>query len=195
MEDFSKLSIRSKSFKSSQSMQWIIPASRLNQQCPFQLNDYPFLCTDFSMLHPQHTVLELGWRLVLGGAVPGHVTLNLTSTVDKQLFERKDFSQLQVRWTGRISDETILIEDEKAPVNVKSFKSLKTESFQDLVLCDMAKFENLAVNGRYVIDVRVELETCQYEKKRQTFIEQARIFSASISDISSISTRLGKRYR
>ena len=136
MEDFSKLSIRSKSSKSSQSMQWIIPASRLHQKCPFQQNDYPFFSTDFSMLHPQHPVPELGWRLVLGAAVPGYVTLNLTSTIDKQLFDRKEFSKLQVRWTGRIiSDETMLIEDEKVTMNVKSFKSLKTALWANCQSC------------------------------------------------------------
>ena len=64
-EEFSKLSIKSKSVTSSQSMMWVIPQSRLDRQCPFLEKEYPYFTTDFSMLHYSVKDLEVKLKLIL----------------------------------------------------------------------------------------------------------------------------------
>ena len=95
-EEFSKLSLKSKSIITSQTMNWTIPQSRLNQQCPFLEKQFPYYTTDFSFLHFSSD-LELKWRLVLENK-GDFVNLNLINTNDGSVFERKEMKNVELKW-------------------------------------------------------------------------------------------------
>ena len=95
-EEFSKLSLKSKSIITSQTMNWTIPQSRLNQQCPFLEKQFPYYTTDFSFLHFSSD-LELKWRLVLEKK-GDFVNLNLINTNDGSVFERKEMKNVELKW-------------------------------------------------------------------------------------------------
>ena len=95
-EEFSKLSLKSKSIITSQTMNWTIPQSRLNQHCPFLEKQFPYYTTDFSFLHFSSD-LELKWRLVLERK-GDFVSLNLINTNDGSVFERKEMKNAELKW-------------------------------------------------------------------------------------------------
>ena len=64
-EEFSKLSLKSKSIITSQTMTWTIPQSRLNQQCPFLEKEFPYFTTDFSFLHFSSIARKKSWKTKL----------------------------------------------------------------------------------------------------------------------------------
>ena len=95
-EEFSKLSLKSKSIITSQTMNWTIPQSRLNQHCPFLEKQFPYFTTDFSFLHFSSD-LELKWRLILEKK-GDFVSLNLINTNDGSVFERKEMKNVELMW-------------------------------------------------------------------------------------------------
>ena len=125
-EEFSKLSLKSKSIITSQTMTWTIPQSRLNQQCPFLEKQFPYYTTDFSFLHFS-TDLELKWRLVLEKKGE-FVSLNLINTNDGSVFERKEMKNVELKWNllqselGEGDDVSIL---EDSPTVAIDFQNLR----------------------------------------------------------------------
>ena len=97
-EEFSKLSIKSKSVTSSQSMMWVIPQSRLDKQCPFLEKEYPFFTTDFSMLHYSVKDLELKLKLILDRKEDS-VQLSLSCFNDNVMFDKKEFRHMEKRFS------------------------------------------------------------------------------------------------
>ena len=95
-EEFSKLSLKSKSIITSQTMNWTIPQSRLNQHCPFLEKQFPYFTTDFSFLHFSSD-LELKWRLILEKK-GDFVSLNLINTNDGSVFERKEMKTVAIEF-------------------------------------------------------------------------------------------------
>ena len=95
-EEFSKLSLKSKSIITSQTMNWTIPQSRLNNHCPFLEKQFPYYTTDFSFLHFSSD-LELKWRLVLEKK-GDFVNLNLINTNDGSVFVRKEMKNVELKW-------------------------------------------------------------------------------------------------
>ena len=127
-EEFSKLSLKSKSIITSQTMNWTIPQSRLNQHCPFLEKQFPYYTTDFSFLHFS-SELELKWRLVLERK-GDFVSLNLINTNDGSVFERKEMKNVELKWNllqselgeGEGDDVSIL---EDSPTVAIDFQNLR----------------------------------------------------------------------
>ena len=127
-QEFSKLSLKSKSIITSQTMNWTIPQSRLNHHCPFLEKQFPYFTTDFSFLHFSSD-LELKWRLVLEKK-GDFVSLNLINTNDGSVFERKEMKNVELRWNllqselgeGEGDDVSIL---EDSPTVAIDFQNLR----------------------------------------------------------------------
>jgi len=189
-EEFSKLSLKSKSIITSQTMNWTIPQSRLNQHCPFLEREFPYFTTDFSFLHFSSTGLELKWRLVLQKR-GDFVTINLINTNDGSVFERKEMKNVELRWNliHQLSEESSLGEDvsilDESPTVSIDFQTLRFGTPKGFPLCKLEDFESFAANGWFTFDIKIYLEYFQ-EKKKFSLIQQAKKLSSSISEISSI---------
>ena len=190
-EEFSKLSLKSKSIITSQTMTWTIPQSRLNQQCPFLEKEFPYFTTDFSFLHFSSPDLELKWRLVLEKK-GDFVTINLINTNDGTVFERKEMKNVELRWTllHQTDEKEISILEESPCVSV-DFQTLRFGTPKGCQLCKVEDFESFAHNGRFTFDIKIFLEFFQ-EKKKFSIIQQAKKLSDSISEISSIYSKSSK---
>ena len=109
-------------------MNWTIPQSRLNQQCPFLEKQFPYYTTDFSFLHFSSD-LELKWRLVLENK-GDFVNLNLINTNDGSVFEKKEMKNVELKWNllqselgeGEGDDVSIL---EDSPTVAIDFQNLR----------------------------------------------------------------------
>ena len=127
-EEFSKLSLKSKSIITSQTMNWTIPQSRLNHHCPFLEKQFPYFTTDFSFLHFSSD-LELKWRLVLEKK-GDFVILNLINTNDGTVFERKEMKNVELKWKllhrqhQDQNEDDVSILDESPTVTI-DFQNLK----------------------------------------------------------------------
>ena len=195
-EEFSKLSLRSKSIITSQTMNWTIPQSRLDQHCPFLERDFPYFTTDFSFLHFSSSDLELKWRLVLEKKGE-FVTINLFNTNDGSVFERKEMRNVELRWTlvHQLSQQTehspeISFVDE-FPAVLVDFQTLRFGTPKGFPLCKVEDFDSFASNGQFTFDIKIYLEFFQ-EKKKFSIIQQAKKLSDSISEISTIYSRSNK---
>ena len=102
-DEFSKLSLKSKSLVSRQRMQWMIPQSRLNQQCPFLEKEYPYYTTDFSTLHYFTKDLEFKWKLTLERQ-GDNVVVDLSSCNDDDKSVKKEVKNILVNWSASISN-------------------------------------------------------------------------------------------
>jgi len=190
-EEFSKLSLKSKSIITSQTMTWTIPQSRLNQQCPFLEKEFPYFTTDFSFLHFSSPGLELKWRLVLEKK-GDFVTINLINTNNGAVFERKEMKNVELRWTLlHQTEETEISILEESPAVSVDFQTLRFGTPKGCQLCKVEDFESFAHNGRFTFDIKIFLEFFQ-EKKKFSIIQQAKKLSDSISEISSIYSKSSK---
>ena len=202
-EEFSKLSIKSKSLTSCQNMHWVIPQSRINQQCPFLEREYPYFTTDFSMLHHQNPEIELKWKLVLERH-EGFVTVNLMNVNDKSIFTKKEMKNVDVRWSIQIHrsinpDRYSTSSNQDVPGNSNTvfseaidFQSLHMGMAKPVPICDVFDFDSLCVNGKYTFGVSIEIEYFQQERKKLSMLQQAKKYSSSISEISSIYSKVNK---
>ena len=202
-EEFSKLSIRSKSIRSCQNMHWVIPQSRLNQQCPFLEREYPYFTTDFSMLHYQNPEIELRWKLVLERD-EGFVTVNLTNVNDKSVLNKKEMKNVEVQWSIQVqrstnpegcisSSQEYLSRDPTAVFSETiDFQSLHMGMAKPVPICSVFDFDSLCVDGRYVFEVSIEIEYFQQERRKLSMLQQAKKFSSSISEMSSIYSKVNK---
>ena len=150
-EEFSKLSLRSKSIITSQTMNWTIPQSRLDQHCPFLERDFPYFTTDFSFLHFSSSDLELKWRLVLEKKGE-FVTINLFNTNDGSVFERKEMRNVELRWTlvHQLCQQTehspeISFVDEFPAVSV-DFQTLRFGTPKGFPLCKVEDFDSFVIS-------------------------------------------------
>ena len=195
-EEFSKLSIKSKSVTSSQSMMWVIPQSRLDKQCPFLEKEYPFFTTDFSMLHYSVKDLELKLKLIFDRKEDS-VQLSLSCFNDNVMFDKKEFRHMEIRFSVEIKDSRDSedeCENEMKDNGPSASASLVIEDFQDLrfgqsrgvSICDIKDFDALCSDGRFLFSVTVQLEYFQQARKKFSILQQAKRFSSSISDLSSI---------
>jgi len=190
-EEFSKLSLKSKSIITSQTMTWTIPQSRLNQQCPFLEKEFPYFTTDFSFLHFSSPGLELKWRLVLEKK-GDFVTINLINTNNGAVFDRKEMKNVELRWTLlHQTEETEISILEESPAVSVDFQTLRFGTPKGCQLCKVEDFESFAHNGRFTFDIKIFLEFFQ-EKKKFSIIQQAKKLSDSISEISSIYSKSSK---
>jgi len=173
MEEFSKLSIVDKSTSVAQIMQWIIPQSRLNQHCPFLEKEYPYYSTEFSLLHPT-TSTEVKWRLQME-RMNDKVALYLLNLNEKDYFDvPAEVKNVGVRWTARLlsgqndrpigalSDYMFYQKEYMEFASLLSFKDPRTEG---RIICDLHSFETFAVNGNFIVEVKIELERSQHEDK------------------------------
>ena len=191
-EEFSKLSIKSKSVTSSQSMMWVIPQSRLDKQCPFLEKEYPYYTTDFSMLHYSAKDLELRLKLLLERKEDS-VQISLSCFNDNVMFDKKEFRHMEIRFSVEIKESFDFEDGPKIKDNVPS-ASLVIEDFQELrfgqargvCLCDIQDFDAMCSDGRFLFSVTVQLEYFQQARKKFSILQQAKRFSSSISDLSSI---------
>jgi len=198
-EEFSKLSIKSKSIITCQTMTWIIPQSRLNQQCPFLEKEYPYYTTEFSFVHFINQELELKWKLILERD-DGWVVVNLQNTNDRSVFEKKELRNAELRWSVKLrksQDEEIYpssnsIEDE---IITTDLQSLLLNTSKGIAICDFASFDRCVVGGMYIIVASIEIEYFQNKKKKLSILQHARRVSASISDLSSIYSKVTKARR
>eukprot|EP00092_Neocalanus_flemingeri_P001637 GFUD01001747.1.p1 GENE.GFUD01001747.1~~GFUD01001747.1.p1 ORF type:complete len:555 (-),score=143.23 GFUD01001747.1:167-1831(-) len=197
VEEFSKLSIKNKSTTMSQSMDWIIPQSKLNHHCPFLARDYPYFITEFSILHPT-SELEMKWRLELARK-EDQVTVNILNVNEKTVFDKKELLNVEVRWNFRLKsaqDEDdgpmgVLMFHQRENMEVNSFQFFQDSQSEGRVVCDLESFDSFAIDGRFVVEVRMELEYFQHDKKKMSFIKQTSRFSASLSELSeSIYSRI-----
>ena len=191
MEEFSKLSIRNKSTTISQSMQWIIPQSRLNQHCPFLEQEYPYFTTEFSILHPS-SVLEVKWRLEMQRK-NNKVSVNLLNMNEKEFFEKSEALNVQVRWNIRLKSgqddgpmgilsEQMFHQRENMEINRLQF--FKESQSEGRVVCDLESFDSFEVDGNFAVEVKLELEHFQLEEKKMSFIDRSRRVSASLSELT-----------
>ena len=191
-EEFSKLSIKSKSVTSSQSMMWVIPQSRLDRQCPFLEKEYPYFTTDFSMLHYSVKDLEVKMKLILERK-DDSVQLSLSCLNDNVMFDKKEFRHMEIRFCVEIKESIDSEDGTEAKDSVPS-ASLVVEDFQDLrfgqargvCICDIKDFDAMCSDGRFLFSVNVQLEYFQQARKKFSILQQAKRFSSSISDLSSI---------
>jgi len=198
-DEFSKLSIKSKSVISCQTMTWIIPQSRLNQQCPFLEKEYPYYTTEFSFVHFINQDLELKWKLILERD-DSWVVVNLQNTNDKSVFDKKELRNAELRWSVKLrksqAEEIYLksnsIEDEIITIDLQSLLLNKSKG---IAICDLACFDRYVVKGMYIMVVSIEIEYFQNKKKKLSILQHARRFSASISDLSSIYSKVTKARR
>ena len=202
-EEFSKLSIKSKSLTSCQNMHWVIPQSRINQQCPFLEREYPYFTTDFSMLHHQNPEIELKWKLVLERH-EGFVTVNLMNVNDKSIFTKKEMKNVDVRWSIQIhratnpdgystsSNQDVSGNSNTVFSEAIDFQSLHMGMAKPVPICDVFDFDSLCVNGKYTFGVSIEIEYFQQERKKLSMLQQAKKYSSSISEISSIYSKVNK---
>jgi len=173
MEEFSKLSIVDKSTSVAQIMQWIIPQSRLNQHCPFLEKEYPYYSTEFSLLHPT-TSTEVKWKLQLE-RMNDKVGLHLLNLNEKDYFEiPAEVKNVGVRWTARLLSEQddgptrapsgymFYQKDYMEFATLMSYKDSRTEG---RIICDLHSFESFAINGNFIVEVKIELERSQHEDK------------------------------
>ena len=198
-DEYSKLSIKSKSTISCQNMMWVIPQSRLNQQCPFLEQDYPYFTTDFSMLHHANPELELKWKLILERN-EDLVMVSLANINDKIIFDRKEMKNVEVRLKLNVKSDLDQQQEkestEDVPTVAEDFQNLRFGQSKGIMICSVDSFESLGVAGKYNFDVTVEVEHFQQPRRKFSLLQQAKWFSASISDIStktrqSISSGLG----
>ena len=190
-EEFSKLSIKSKSVTSSQSMMWVIPQSRLDSQCPFLEKDYPYFTTDFSMLHYAVKDLELKLKLILERKADS-VQLSLACCNDNGMFDKKEFRHMEIRLT--VENKESFDGEDGSEIKDSPSASLVIEDFQDLrfgqsrgvSVCDIKDFDSMCIDGRFLFSVTVHLEYFQQARKKFSILQQAKRFSSSISDLSSI---------
>ena len=186
-DEFSKLSLKSKSLVSRQRMQWMIPQSRLNQQCPFLEKEYPYYTTDFSTLHYFTKDLEFKWKLTLERR-GDNVVVDLCSCNDDDKSVRKEVKNILVNWSASISNS----ESSKN----ESLKTLELEHFNDFsesfTMCSIDEFELFVVDGGFFFDIIFELEYIQQPRKKLSVLQQARRFSSSISDLTSLYNRVSR---
>jgi len=189
MEEFSKLSIRNKSTTVSQTMHWIIPQSRLNQHCPFLEKEYPFFTTEFSILHPSSKV-ELKWRLEMERD-NDKVAVNILNVNEKELFDKKELMNVLVRWNLRLKSgqadgpmgvlsEQMFHQRENMEVNRLQF--FKNSQCDGRIVCDLESFDSFAIDGKFVVEVKMELEYFQFEEQKSSFLDLSKRFSASLSE-------------
>jgi len=189
MEDFSKLSIRNKSTTVSQTMHWIIPQLRLNQHCPFLEKEYPYFTTEFSILHPSYTV-EMKWRLEMERN-NDKVSVNILNVNEKELFDKKELMNVLVRWNLRLKSgqddgpmgilsEQMFHQRENMEVNrLQFFKDSQSEGRS---VCDLESFDSFAIDGKFIVEVKMELEYFQFEEQKSSFLDLSKRFSASLSE-------------
>ena len=180
-------------------MTWIIPQSRLNQQCPFLEKEYPYYTTEFSFVHFINQDLELKWKLILERD-DSWVVVNLQNTNDKSVFDKKELRNAELRWSVKLrksqAEEIYLksnsIEDEIITIDLQSLLLNKSKG---IAICDLASFDRYVVKGMYIMVVSIEIEYFQNKKKKLSILQHARRFSASISDLSSIYSKVTKARR
>ena len=165
MEEFSKLSIVNKSTSVAQVMHWIIPQSRLNQQCPFLEKEYPYYSTDFSLLHPT-TFTEIKWRLQME-RIKEEVSVNLLNLKDKEYFDNPaEVKNIGVRWTARLLSgpddrPTVSLNDHMEYATLQSYKDSESKR---RIICDLLSFESFAIDGNFIVEVKIELEHSLHEE-------------------------------
>ena len=116
-DEFSKLSIKSKSVISCQTMTWIIPQSRLNQQCPFLEKEYPYYTTEFSFVHFINQDLELKWKLILERD-DSWVVVNLQNTNDKSVFDKKELRNQYEMYTSKLAEPVEIDSKHQLPKDI-----------------------------------------------------------------------------
>ena len=196
-EEFSKLSIKSKSVTSSQSMIWVIPQSRLNKQCPFLEKQYPYFTTDFSILHYSAKDLELKLKLILERKQDS-VYVTLSCTNENAMFDGKEFRHLEIRFCVDLkesqdqeSGEEVLeckdkVNDSPASLVIDDFQELRFGQSKGVSICDIDSFDSLCRDGRFLFGITVQLEYFQKARRKFSILQQAKRFSSSISDLTSI---------
>ena len=183
MEQCSKLSIRSKSTTTSQSMDWIIPQS--SSEFP-----YPYFTTEFSIQHP-NLMLEMKWRLELEGK-QDKIFVNILNVNEKSVFNNKELMNVEVRWnfilkSGHNYDPMVLLSEQmfkqKESMEVNNFQFFKDSQSDGRVVCDLERFESFAIDGRFVVQVRIELEYFEHDEQEMSSNLSKRL-SASLSESS-----------
>ena len=177
--EFSKLSIMNKSTCVTQTMQWIIPQSRLNQHCPFLEKEYPYYSTEFSVLHPS-TSVEVKWRLLLE-RINKNVSVNLLNMNEKDHFDSTaEVKSVEVRWSARLMSG-----QEDGPMGMLSeymfhqrenmrFSSLqfyKNSENEGRVICDLASFDSFVKDGNFIVEVKIEIERFLHEENKISFFD------------------------
>merc|ERR1740128_1132290 len=144
------------------------------------------------MLHYSAKDLELKLKLILERK-DDSVQLSLSCLNDNVMFDKKEFRHMEIRFCVEIK-ESIDPEDGTEAKDSFPSASLVVEDFQDLrfgqargvCICDIKDFDAMCSDGRFLFSVNVQLEYFQQARKKFSILQQAKRFSSSISDLSSI---------